>query len=294
MANDPREPLSPEEAALSRVYAALPRPEPAPALDAAVLAQARAALDPSKAQSTTPTRRRRRPWYLMPGTGLAAAAVLAAGISWQVGLLDDSGMDGVATQSAPAMAPDAAKPDAARRDSVDVEFLRREQAQRVEEALPQEAEAPAPARKQESKATPASRQRAAAPAPQALPPPRAPAEAVPEPAPVIAEDAASPPAPAAPGGAPLGNSAAQRQAYEQDDGATLDRVEVTGSRIQRLDVDLPPWSSDSSLPPDAWLERVRERVRNGDREGARSSLRRFTREHPALPVPEELTLLLVQ
>ena len=300
MANDPREPLSPEEAALSRVYAALPRPEPSPALDAAVLAQARAALDPASARAPAPVRRRRRPWYLMPGTGVAAAAVLAAGISWQVGLLDDNGMDGVSTQSAPATSPEARKPAAAaRKDSVDVEFLRREQAQRAAESGSEAADAAAP--KRESKATPAppiSRERAAARAPQAFPAPpapaSAPAEALAEPAPAPAEDRSSPaPAPSSAAPAP-GASMAERNAYEQEHSATLDRVEVTGSRIQRADVSLPPWSEDSRLTPDAWLERVRERVRHGDREGARSSLRRFTREHPSLPVPEELTLLLVQ
>lgn len=286
MSHDPREPLSPDEAALARVYAALPRPEPSPALDAKILAQAREAIAPTVA------RRRRRPWYLMPGTGVAAAAVLAAGLAWQVGLMDEGAMQGVSTMPAPA-APASAPAD--NNAPVAVEFMRREQvapAADAEIAAEPETEqrkaAPPPA----PRAAAAPRERAARAAPQAFPQQA--------PAPVVAEEAPAPAAAPAPepssalGGATADRIEIDRDTYADEDKASLDTITVTGSRIKRVDTDLPPWQQDGSLPPDQWLERVRDRIRAGDREAARFSLRRFTRAHPSVPVPDDLTLLLVQ
>ena len=51
---------------------------------------------------------------------------------------------------------------------------------------------------------------------------------------------------------------------------------------------LPPVEDDRQLPPGAWLERIRERIRQGDRAGARASLQYFERAHPDLAVPSDL------
>ena len=73
--SDERE-LEREAEALRAAYRKLPRAEPPPALDRAVLAQARAALvkQPEAA---------RRPRWLLP-VGLAATAVLAIGVAWRM------------------------------------------------------------------------------------------------------------------------------------------------------------------------------------------------------------------
>ena len=75
------------------------------------------------------------------------------------------------------------------------------------------------------------------------------------------------------------------------DRATLDRVEVTGSRLQRTDLQVPI-SDDARLPVDEWLERVRTRYGLGDAEAAKRSLLLFVREHPSEAVPGDLEPLL--
>ncbi|WP_149193277.1 hypothetical protein [Luteimonas suaedae] len=75
-----RDPLTPEERALAeRLARTSPRAEPSPALDARILAAARAAAT----ETTTVTARpRRRRW---PATlGIAASLALAVGIAWQL------------------------------------------------------------------------------------------------------------------------------------------------------------------------------------------------------------------
>ena len=122
MAGDPREPLSPEEAALARVYATLPGGEPPAALDARVLAQARAAVAPARSRS--------RPWFLMPGVGAAAAAVMAAGLAWQLGWLGEAQLPG-ATQApqsesvAPAATPKPKEEEEKQRVDIDYAVLLR-------------------------------------------------------------------------------------------------------------------------------------------------------------------------
>ncbi|MBB5206647.1 hypothetical protein [Chiayiivirga flava] len=291
MAHDPREPLTPDEAAVARAYTALPRPEPSPELDARVLAHARAVL-----ASATARTRRPRPWYLLPGAGVAAAAVLAAGLAWQVGLIGDGRLH----ESAPATAPAVPAPDGAgrpeRKDRVDVDFLEREQARAAAQAAKAEADADA------GGTTPAPAAPPPPPAPRARSPEAFPAQ---EAAPVQdSEFAAELRAPAATAPEPAPTSAApadvtgtlQRDGRNEQaaDTSTLDRIQVTGSRIKRVDSDLPPWPEDATLAPAPWLERVRERVRAGDRDGARFSLRRYVQVHPAQPVPDDLTVLLVQ
>ncbi|WP_407351354.1 hypothetical protein [Luteimonas sp. R10] len=74
-----REPLTPEERALAeRLARTSPRAEPPPALDARILAAARAATE----APTGSARPRRRRW---PATlGIAASLALAVGIAWQL------------------------------------------------------------------------------------------------------------------------------------------------------------------------------------------------------------------
>ncbi|MGF6709466.1 hypothetical protein QFZ41_000430 [Luteibacter sp. W1I16] len=77
----------PDERELAALYARLPKTEPDPALDAAVLAHADRAV---------PARRRRAHWPVALGS--AAVLVLAAGLAWQ---LRDSRPDVTATRPVP-------------------------------------------------------------------------------------------------------------------------------------------------------------------------------------------------
>jgi hypothetical protein len=283
----PHEPFDAEEAAIARAYRALPGGEPSPALDARILAHARAA--------NTTRKPRRRPWLFGAGFGAAAAAVMAAGIAWQIGLLD--GQFGIST--VPSRAPEAAVTGAdaeAEVDRIDIEFMRQERrdAALEEPAAPPPMDAPA-----------------AAPAPPpALPPPppapavqreqaeeilaeqrlRKPVEAVPEaqmaPQPFPAENAAAD---------TLGAAAGARSADQPDQAATAPASPAaTRGAAAKQEATLPPWAEDATLAPDAWLERIRERVHVGDRQGAEHSLRRFVLRHPNRAVPRELQRLLVE
>jgi hypothetical protein len=81
------------------------------------------------------------------------------------------------------------------------------------------------------------------------------------------------------------------QEHGAQDRTTLDRVEVTGSRLQRTDLQVPI-SNDARLPVDEWLERVRTRYGLGDAEAAKRSLLLFVRDHPEETVPGDLEPLL--
>lgn len=82
-----------------------------------------------------------------------------------------------------------------------------------------------------------------------------------------------------------------QEPHAAQDRATLDRVEVTGSRLQRTDLQVPI-SDDARLPVDEWLERVRTRYGLGDADAAKRSLLLFVREHPSEAVPGDLEPLL--
>ena len=111
--------------------------------------------------------------------------------------------------------------------------------------------------------------------------------------------AAAPPPPPAPAAAPPAESPA------------LDQIVVSGSRLQRTEVILeeapvaapaplaaaptagilPPVDEDAALEPAAWIERIRERVRQGDTAGARASLARLIKAHPGTDIPADLAPL---
>jgi TolA-binding protein len=49
---------------------------------------------------------------------------------------------------------------------------------------------------------------------------------------------------------------------------------------------------DSALAATAWLERIRARMKSGDTDGARASLRLFVQRHPDRAIPADLRPLL--
>ena len=77
----------------------------------------------------------------------------------------------------------------------------------------------------------------------------------------------------------------------QKESPSLDRVEVTGSRMKRTDLQVPV-SADARLPVNEWLERVRTRYGLGDAGAAKQSLLLFVKDHPSEPVPGDLEPLL--
>jgi len=94
-------------------------------------------------------------------------------------------------------------------------------------------------------------------------------------------------------------AAARKQAEAKAEAAanpTLDRIEVTGSRIKDGDGELiwlpdVPVEDDAKLDRNAWLERIRARRDAGDAEHARESLALFRKAHPRVSLPQDLRAL---
>ena len=99
---------------------------------------------------------------------------------------------------------------------------------------------------------------------------------------------------AKPQGEALAEAKAARAASSsarRKESAALERVEVTGSRMKRTDLQVPV-SDDAELPVNEWLERVRTRYGLGDAGAAKQSLLLFVKDHPSEPVPGDLEPLL--
>jgi hypothetical protein len=284
---DPRTaPLDAEEQALAQALRGLPAAAPSAELDARVLAMARAALaQPPRSAANSARRPRRRALWWMSS---AAGAVLAAGIGWQLG--QDAG--GLPSASAPA--PQRAQMRAAEPEQqdalLDVEIIRR--------SAPPSSPAPAPAASTEAEVAPRpdrSAERSAMAAAPVAPP--SPAALMPT------QSAAAPSADplreqtelVAPEPAPSENPSAANSAADEVQTSDLDRVVVTGTRVDaaRQDADgFPPLASDARLPPELWLERIRARRAAGQSDAARRSLKVFVRSYPYLVVPDDLRSLL--
>lgn len=87
-------------------------------------------------------------------------------------------------------------------------------------------------------------------------------------------------------------AAATASTGEQAASPTLDRIEVSGSRIVAPAEPLPPLHEDSGLDPADWLERVRARRDAGEIDDARASLAQFRKSHPRVRIPDDLAALL--
>lgn len=246
------EPLSPEERDLAERLARLGGArEPAPALDAMILAAARAAVAEDAAPvagdalppaapadpKVTPIRPRRTvprwPW----GMGLAASVVLAAGIGWK---LQGDGEGSSAEHSAPAAAADYAQDEAT-------------EAVMIERAA-QAVTPPPPPLEAEADAETFARRMAQAPADAAAKP--APGGNVVDfaaDAPMAESVAAAPPAPAAP----------VQQAAEPEISVNRESkgvVDLSGARVPRSEIE-----SDRSVGAAEYtrtpLDQRREQVR---------------------------------
>lgn len=323
----PDDPLNPEERELARLTGGLgPHGEPSPALDARILAAARKAVAARPARSSRP----HWPvamglaasvvfaigiaWQLRPLQQAATMSEAPAAYSRIEAAApaaappDDVPASGQA--AAEAVAADTsreatASPEAAtaRTSTPGAEPPPVPAAPRLQHSRPlQAASPPAPAVRE-------SRQdgysaRASAPPPPPSPP--APAAPVAEPAPTFVPDAAAdaamrPEAAGSQGALRAANAAAAKQYRSRDEAkaglaretesSVLDRVEVTGSRLKRTDLQVPV-SEDAQLAVEEWLERVRTRYGLGDAGAAKQSLLLFVKDHPGEPIPGDLEPLL--
>ena len=286
--------LDAEERALA---ALLPRPhgrtEPAPDLDARILAAARAATQPR------PTRRPRRSW--IAPTAVVASLMLAVGLAWQL-----------RPPPAPqAQAVDAAAPAAS--EIVARAFEAPPASPEMQDApMPMVEARPAPATTPMAEdATPrmpaptatADAAKVAA-APMAAPPPAPPA---PPPA-AVTQDAAAMPQVMEPARAP-----APAMAKARTSEAARERITVSGTAATRADHDeaeraanaamldtvaiddpgdeVPPATADSPQVRDAWLKRIGELLKQGKTDEAKASLAEFKRRYPDASLPPELRKL---
>lgn len=316
------EPLTPEERALAMRLARLGQHgEPSPALDARILAAARAEVPAAANPPRKPAR-----WPL--ALGIAASVALAVGLAWQLRPLpapvaydEAASAVGVAATSpaAEAQAVDAmaapdpappvavpAEPPPAADDDAPHAFQR--SAEPARQAAPKPGthdagEAHAEARQERSLRAP--------PAPPAAVVLQAPPTAGVESGTAAAADMALPaPPPAAPAAAAAkaaaptpqatAREAAAREAAAERRPRNTTATSATESRAAAEDTfvdepfaeDVPPATADSPAVRDAWLHRIRELQAAGDTEAARTSLREFVRRYPAFPLPDDLRPLL--
>ncbi|KAF1005744.1 MAG: hypothetical protein GAK28_02959 [Luteibacter sp.] len=257
----------PDEQALAALYARLPRAEPDPALDAAVLAAA--------ARATVPRRRPRWPVAL----GSAAVLVLAVGMAWQL------------RQSAPA--PIAYTPAVPASPSEDVAA--------PPPPAPPPIEMPA-AQETVQKASPAAARRVAptvhaqvrkvvraAPPPLEQPAPMimaAPAE----PAPVAAPPA--PPAPPSPPASLTPPVPGEVRTYVAAPSLKLDSAPAARENAAYAPsgaVATPaPMTSAPTLDPDTRVAEIRRLLGEGRRDEALRELKTLRREHPRYELPQDL------
>lgn len=317
------DPLTPEERELARLLGRPSATGPAPAIDEAVLAAARTAVEAPAADAATWTLPpdtavpARRPRSRLPAVfGLAASVIFAVGIAWQLKPEDPP-------------APPLAEPVAAPASSTAVTGT----APAMEAAPPPPPAAAPPAVQQPR----AAKTTALEPAPAAAPPAteRGRDMSSPRPEAIAAPAPPGPPAPApvqAP--APMMSAPAPQaaSAYAMDTSEpALDSVVVTGSTIERAAPraalkNAPPAkpapsapgvmrraaapmaapasaddavqalhqavAADASLPRKQWLKRIRERRDAGDVDTARASLERYLQQYPEVRIPRDLRQLL--
>ena len=356
----PREPLTQEERELAQLIARVgAHGEPPASLDAKILSAAHAAVN------NKPQRARKPRWPV--AMGLAASAVFAVGIAWQLRPLQPAAplsSEAPASAAAEMAARTEAEPATAAAAATPVDEMAQDSAAAAASAsanIPMSAPPPPPPPAAKvlpprTLSIPTPRRAARiSPPPEVPPVPRQAQEGDRYHSPTKATSTPpAPPAPAAPvmavrapaaeapsatpsaftaerraGAAAEGLSANEAADYsaartatakqsaareeskasatirEQERGvqesaaresavrdrATLDRVEVTGSRLQHTDRQVPV-SNDARLPVDEWLERVRTRYGLGDADAAKRSLLLFVHEHPSETVPSDLEPLL--
>ena len=328
----PPEPLTQEERELAQLTSRLgPHGEPSPSLDAKIRAAAHAAASGIRSRPRKPR------WPV--AMGLAASAVLAIGIAWQLRPVQQ--MAAVSSEAPPVATDQGEKaaPGPAATPPAPVEAVTQDSTASIQQVPmpvppppppPEPEPAPAPAKavaQPQQRIAPQASRAAQSPMPSAqnevrsydrdraanlMPAPPAPAATMTSSAPLaeppMAFAADSPGETQADssagvvGGYAGGRTAAAKESASQGElkadataraqaGETLDRIEVTGSRLKRTDLQVPV-SDDARLPVEEWIERVRTRYGLGDAGAAKQSLLLFVRDHPEETVPGDLEPLL--
>lgn len=294
MNRPPHDPLDAHERLLADRLARESTASPPPALDAAILAAARAAVAGTPAAPARVPRHHRRRWPL--GMGMAAAVLVAVGVAWQLRPLPDArpGSALPATPAAQVAGRPARPPVAATRIPTD--------------SQPSDTASDDAAIGARVLSAPVSSSRSMAP--DATPPPDAIASAPPATAPAapaagIGDAATTAPRATAFGAdaviasqapaQPVGISPATARAamsVTRDVDLPAPHLPALTSTERRHDDDQPPATVDAPEVRQAWLERVRELLDTGDITAARASLAEFHRRHPQADLPADLRALL--
>jgi hypothetical protein len=290
------EPLTPEERAWAqRLEREGPHGEPGPALDARILAAARAAVETPAA--SRPRHRSRWPVAL----GLAASVALAVGLAWRLRPLPepvvyDEAASAATAESAMAVetAPAAADPAARATQPVGAP------------PPPSATAVPAPpaAQVQVPRARPAAAAEPAVPVvtdeaaqdtlDMVADPPASPAPPVPPAPPTTPALAPTPVGNAARTGAAKAAAAPQTgdaAAAQRRDAAQAEIAEAAAAAADAAgepEEDVPPATADSPAVREAWLRRIRELQAAGRIDEARASLAEFMHRHPGHPLPDDL------
>ncbi|MGE6333954.1 hypothetical protein [Stenotrophomonas sp. NPDC077659] len=331
------DPLTPEERALAGLMGRRHDQTPPAALDAAILAAARAsvatAADDTPAAAapvTAPARHARRPRSRWPAVfGIAASMVFAVGIAWQMRpeppvvpaqaaqvaaapMADDTAVaDSHAPQPAPVAAeaapppppppptPAPQKPAAARAMAATPAAARAPEVQTAQGAAEPAPRSAAP----RLPAAPAAEAMSAPPPPAAPSPPSPAAYAAPAPATVerdilegVRETSTATNVPAS-GDAARSQRRAPPATFKADStraptgapGVMLRRSSDAGLSAETVHSEV---AADAMLPRRQWLQKIRERRDDGQRDLARASLERYLQLYPEARLPKDLRPLL--
>lgn len=314
------EPLTPEERELARLLGRRAEQAPPAALDATILAAARAAVQAPEADApgagSVRARRPRRHWPAV--FGVAASMVFAIGIAWQLRPEPPALPAHDAQVTAPPIADEVAAEVAAqpaegptRPSPAEPAIASAPPAPPAPVAAPRPAaparssapQAPAPTVAARAKAAAQATERAAADT--AAPPPAAePPAAVAYSAPLPAAAPAPPSLEARDAVAPLSGAmeAAPASAGQRGDTTTLKRAvplrSAPGVMRRGSDAALSATAvqaevaADAQLPRRQWLQKIRERRDEGQRDIARASLERYVQQYPESRLPRDLRPLL--
>lgn len=319
------DPLSPEERALAGLIGRRHDQAPPAALDAAILAAARASASTAAgdtaaaADNTATTSTARRPQRRWPAVfGIAASMVFAVGIAWQMrpeppvlpaqeaqiatAPAADADADAAADAQAPQPMSAAAEvappppplpaPQAAAKQAAQPAVVRTTEAQ----AAPAVAE-PAPRIALRSLPAEPAAEAAFAPAPPAPPAPAAPAAPVAYSAPAATELDAIQGETAASADAARSQRRAAPTAFKANTApapTSAPGVMLRRSSDAALSADAvhSEVAADAKLPRRQWLQKIRERRDNGQRDLARASLERYLQTYPEARLPKDLRPLL--
>ncbi len=273
-------PLDADERELANIVRALPHHEPPSALDEKILAQARTA---AESVDTVPSPRRYGRWLGWSwGAGVAATAVLAAGIGWHLRPVLDTSPASPVADTAPAPMAES------QRLEVELNGSRASDSSADMIVVPPPPMITPP----ESFSTPSARAANKVSQPQGnasmmmdsqqnqLPTSQTMAEAAPAIADSFSESTQESPI----------DSELARQSEPME--TPEDRLSL--QRQQASDLSMEGYNrvrNDSRLPIHQWLQKIRLRYQSGDIEGATASLLLFQHRHPKTHLPGDLVRL---